>query len=496
MSRRRAAFAAGLLFLATVVASPVRAAAPTNDQAAGATSVGDLPASIVVDLSEATVDGDPLFCGVGTASVWYRYTPAADAFLTIALASAPAGGTIHVAVDDPNGYLACVYAGSPQTLLAESGRTYFFQVATDGTATSMDLASTPTIANDHIDQASDIASLPATVAADLTASTSNGDSSACGATGNGAWYRLSPSDDVTVDIQADSGQSAFVTVVGTTIGDQIGCHYSWLGTLRLALEGGSTYHLQLSAYSPTAAGTSMTIDPLPPAPSNDAPSGAIVIGSLPFSASADLRSAHPDAETGGYCFDSDWPTVWYRYTPTAASILKLDVGGEARAAFFFDGPEDGFAGCTNGFEAGTILATAGTTYDIALGAPTWASGPAGLSITSSPAPTLDIVVNANGGLEKVGGVAVVSGTARCSSAGRAYVSVQLRQTAGRKTLVTGEGETFVECTTGAVAWTVRVPSFGTPFGSGAVAVEFSGETGEWPIIATDRGSATVKLKGK
>ena len=73
---------------------------------------------------------------------------------------------------------------------------------------------------------------------------------------------------------------------------------------------------------------------------------AVTIASLPFSTSADLRSAHPDDDQG-QCFGSDWPVVWYRYTPNADAILALEVSGEARAAFFFDGEEgDTVAGCT------------------------------------------------------------------------------------------------------------------------------------------------------
>ena len=494
MLRRRSAIAAGLLLLATVV--PVSAAAPTNDHADGASVIDALPASVPVDLTEATVDGDPAYCGSGGASVWYRYSPASDAFLTIALAADPWMGAVHLAPDVPEAFAGCVSASQATTFAVEAGRTYYLQVTTDGSPTTMDLAATPLIANDRFDGAIDIGSLPATVTADLTASTSNGDSSACASNSNGAWYRLSPADDVTVDIQADIDQSAIVTVTGATIGDQLACHYAWNGPLRVALDGGSTYHLQMAAHSPSPSGTTMAIDPLPPAPGHDDRADALVISSLPYSDTVDLRSAHPD-DTDGYCFEPDSPVVWYRITPSEAVVLHVDVSPGAQAAFFYDGAEEDATGCTShgGDAAGLALVPAGEPVDIALAAAPWGSWPATLTLTSTPAPTYDIVVNPTGSVEKAGGTAVISGTARCSSAGDANSELSLRQTVGRKLLVRGYGYAQVDCAPTPVPWTIRVPGESAPFGTGSVSVSFNGSFGQWPMSAEDRGTTVVKLKG-
>lgn len=81
-SRRRAlwgrsSIALGVVVaLATMVASPAYAAAPSNDDIINATVVSGTPHSDTVDTSEATVaDGDS---GCGAATVWYTFTPTTD----------------------------------------------------------------------------------------------------------------------------------------------------------------------------------------------------------------------------------------------------------------------------------------------------------------------------------------------------------------------------------------------------------------------------------
>ena len=93
-------------------------------------------------------------------------------------------------------------------------------------------------------------------------------------------------------------------------------------------------------------------------------------------------------------------------------------------------------------------------------------------------------------------MAVIKGTAACSTTGPVCIELQLRQRVGRTTLIEGEGFVSVECRAPSVAWTARVPGQGAPFGSGSVAVDFRAEFGDWPLTVSDRGSAVVKLKGR
>jgi hypothetical protein len=299
MSHHRLAIAGSLLLLLTVSIAPVSAAPPSNDSWSTPTTIDGLPATIAVDLTDATVTDDPQYCGGGTASVWYTYTPPSDQILSISLAPEPSLGAVHIGVDNAFSFVNCVFAGQSVTLVAEAGHTYYIQVSTDGSPTTIDLSAVAPIANDRFADAETIDSLPATVRPDLTRATALGDTSACSGTNPGAWYEFTPADDVVVDISADAEQSAMVTVTGATIDELIGCLYSWGGPLRTTLQGGTTYHLMVAATYPSAAGTEMSIAAVPPPPApppNDAKVDAIVIGGLPFETEIDLTSATPDPE--------------------------------------------------------------------------------------------------------------------------------------------------------------------------------------------------------
>ena len=503
MPHRRSAIAAGLLLLTTIV-GPVSAAAPTNDHAGGAVGIDTLPAAIAVDLTEATVEGDPQFCGGGAASVWYRYTPPADQFLTIGLAADPWMGAIHIAPDVPEAFQGCVFAGQSTRFLAESGRTYLFQVSTDGSPTSMDLSAELPLANDRFAAAETIGALPASVAADLSLSTSTGDPGTCSSTGNGAWYAFTPATDMEIELNADANHSAVVTVTGPTVDDHVTCLFSWGGPIRTTLQGGTTYHFLLAAGSPLASSTSMSIvevPPPPPPPANDAPGNAIAVTALPFEAMVDMTSATPEPMDPSFCFDDQWPTVWYTFTPTSDVVLDADVdggSGETRAAFFWadEGDDDGLGGCTAFDGQGRILAHAGVTYRIGLAVPPWVDGTAGLRVTGTAPPTIVVTIDPNGSLDKVSGVAVVSGTATCSDGGQATLNLELRQRLGRKGLVSGERWQEVHCEAAAVPWTMRIEDPDAPFGSGSVSVAYAVVYGEWPILIEVSGQTTVKLRGK
>lgn len=503
MAHRWLAIAGSLLLILTMSVTPVSAAPPSNDGWATPTTIDSLPATISVDLTEATVTDDPQYCGGGTASVWYTYTPVADEFLSITLAPDPSLGAVHIGVDNPFSFVNCIFAGQTVTVVAEAGHTYFLQVASDGSPTTIGLSAIAPIANDRFAAAEAIDSLPATVRPDLTRATTLGDTSACSGTNNGAWYEFTPADDVVVEITADADQSAIVTVTGTTMDELIGCLYSWGGSLQTTLQGGTTYHLMVAAVYPSGAGTAMSIDVAPPPPvppSNDAKVDAIVIDELPFEVDIDMALATPEAESAFYCFQGDTPTVWYRYEPTVDEVLDADVSGgsgEARAVFFFnEGEGESVGGCTADSSEGQILAHAGTVYYVALGAPSWVEQPVGLTITSTPAPTIEVTVNPDGTVEKVSGTAIISGTAVCSSTGEAAIGLSLRQRVGRLTLITGTSSSGFACGPTASPWTVRVPGDGKPFGVGSVAVQFWASFGDWPLTAEVSGTSTVKLRGR
>ena len=95
---------------------------PANDDRINAQPVGDLPASLSGDTTDATIEsGEERPCGGNTGSVWYSVTTATASDLWLA----PVSGFGPVAVYDVGGDL--IGCGEPFRTVA--GATYFIQVA-------------------------------------------------------------------------------------------------------------------------------------------------------------------------------------------------------------------------------------------------------------------------------------------------------------------------------------------------------------------------------
>jgi hypothetical protein len=138
MRRGVALLAAGVL-LASLPGLAL-AAAPANDLPAGAIVIGSLPASINQDTTEATVSTDDVGCGSGgldQATVWYKFTPAADVNLAIdaTASSYDVGVNLFEGVADAAHLINCF--GGPGATQLTGGTTYYIMFAdADGDTTN------------------------------------------------------------------------------------------------------------------------------------------------------------------------------------------------------------------------------------------------------------------------------------------------------------------------------------------------------------------------
>ena len=132
---RRAAAVAAAAFLAIGVASaPVWAAAPANDELAGATHVA-LGDHITQDTTEATTsDAEAAFnqncwLPVTKAMVWYTFTPTADTAFAVdtGASSYSAGYMLFEGTPSANSMITCG-AGSSGAEAAHAGKTYTIAV--------------------------------------------------------------------------------------------------------------------------------------------------------------------------------------------------------------------------------------------------------------------------------------------------------------------------------------------------------------------------------
>jgi hypothetical protein len=136
-SQRLAAAVAAALTAVTFTSTPALAAPPGNDVYSAATVIGGTPFTTTLDTTEATTDADDAemntTCGAPAmdASVWFTFTPAADAaYLADASASDFSAG-VFVATGAPGTFevLACGPGGAAWQ--ATAGQTYSILVIDD-----------------------------------------------------------------------------------------------------------------------------------------------------------------------------------------------------------------------------------------------------------------------------------------------------------------------------------------------------------------------------
>ena len=128
--KRIAIPSSAVLLFTLSFASPVLAAAPSNDTYAGATVIAALPYAETLDTTEATTDADDTelngTCGAPAtdASVWYSYTAPADQVVIVDVGASDYSSGVLVGVGSP-GSLSIVACGPfGVSFLAASGETY------------------------------------------------------------------------------------------------------------------------------------------------------------------------------------------------------------------------------------------------------------------------------------------------------------------------------------------------------------------------------------
>ncbi|MEO5704312.1 MAG: DUF6299 family protein [Candidatus Limnocylindrales bacterium] len=128
---KRPAFMISIVALLSLgLAAPVLAASPGNDLYGGRTAFASLPFSDSIDTTEATTDADDVEanvdCGAPAtdASVWYEFTPSADAEILIDVQSADYSAGFIVVTGSPGGFSLVTCGPYGGSFSATSGVTY------------------------------------------------------------------------------------------------------------------------------------------------------------------------------------------------------------------------------------------------------------------------------------------------------------------------------------------------------------------------------------
>ncbi len=256
---------------------------PSNDDISGATTVTALPFSATQDSLTATpVSSDPTpSCGSpGGYSVWYSYTPTANATIQVSTSGGdffpptPTAytGPAHATTSSPLHEVACAQGTLQFSVIA--GTTYYFMltsVSPRPTFTFTVQAIVPP-SNDDISGATIVTELPFSASQDnLTATPAASDPSpSCGSSaGFSVWYSYTPTTKGTIQVSATGGDlfpptpTAYTGPAHATTSSPLreaACSTS--GMLQLNVTAGTTYYFLLASNIPRPTFT-FSIQPVP-----------------------------------------------------------------------------------------------------------------------------------------------------------------------------------------------------------------------------------------
>lgn len=233
MSRKLSrTFSSLLIALAVAFAgvTPAAAQPPTNDDFDYPTVITALPYSDATSLSEATIaNDDPLApCNDSlTPSIWYAFTPAVDMTVeahTWYFDSVPVLSVFTGSRGDLT-ELGCNYYEPSLLLSLTGGVTYYFMITSlweTGADLTLTITEVVTPSNDDFDAATLIPGLPFTALTNTRLATADPDDPTYGGGyGEGyptVWYSFTPSEDVTVEI--DASRSSFYTFLDVFTGSR------------------------------------------------------------------------------------------------------------------------------------------------------------------------------------------------------------------------------------------------------------------------------------
>lgn len=260
-------FASLLLALVLTVAgvTPALAAPPSNDNFVDAEIILSLPFSGSVDISEATAElfePQPYFFSLNT--VWYSFTPSANAVLLADMAGSSFGDNIlrvywaGAPGFDGLNFMGYTAYGGNFTFSVQAGTHYYIQAGSLGSSGDLhvNLQSIPPPVNDDFSNAKVIPlALPFDDFENTIAATREGNepyAQCAQSTGDRTvWYSFTPtvSGSISASITSSSFYPKLAVYTGNSLSSltEVGCKYGW-SVLSFQANVGTTYYIQAGAY--------------------------------------------------------------------------------------------------------------------------------------------------------------------------------------------------------------------------------------------------------
>jgi hypothetical protein len=225
------------------------------------------------------------------------------------------------------------------------------------------------------------------------------------------------------------------------------------------------------------AGLAGATPALAAAPANDSAGGAVLISSLPFSATVDVTDATTDTDDASLNAQCGAPvtehSVWYTFTPgTGVEGIVVDISSSDFSAGAIIAEPDGNGGwlvdaCGPGATGAPV--TEGVEYRILAFSDT-AGAPAHtlqISVDTATVPAVDVTVSPKGKVDRNGN-ATLTGTYTCSGGDFFSLSSSLKQSVGRFAIL-GDGYYDGACDGASHAWSATVVPYNGKFAGGKAA---------------------------
>jgi hypothetical protein len=256
-----------------IFAGSALAQAPANDNFADATAILALPFSDSVDNTMATTEsGEPQNCNFFARTVWYSFTPSANAVVRANMAGSTFGDTyfnVYQAAGPGFGGLnlmppQCYGAyGNSVDFPVQAGITYYLQAGdlySGGGLLQVNLQEVPPPPNDDFANATPIAALPFDDTVDNSGATQEVGEPTPPCTygspvGGSFWYAYTPATSGSVSASLRGYYFAMAAYAGNSLAglSELGCA-SYGGALTFHANAGTTYFIQVSSlYGQTGA---------------------------------------------------------------------------------------------------------------------------------------------------------------------------------------------------------------------------------------------------
>ena len=393
---------------------------PANDDFDSPIVIGALPYTHTQDVKGATTaTDDPAFgCAGGkqnSLSVWYRYTPTvsgtllldnsgSDYYRALAVWTGSRGSLVSVGCSSTD-------ASSNLVVGVTAGTAYYIEAvatwsATTTTSLTLNASFVLPPSNDDFNSPLVISGLPYTHSQDVTGATTATDDPYISPTNTDTgkyyrtvWYRYTPSASGTYLFDASGSNYAKMLAVWSGNRGNLAIVYNsknYSSTLQVLLTAGTTYSIEVAAFTATDPAPSLTLAAsfVPPPANDDFNAPIVVSGTLPYTHTQDVSGATIATDDPSvYGAGLTYRTVWYRYTPAANGTLTLDAWGSSYETVLsvFTGSRGSLTTVGWGLFTVQVLVSAGTTYSIMVAAdrPTDQSPTLALSLDVVPTPAND-----------------------------------------------------------------------------------------------------------